>query len=286
MEFRFVGDAGSDGDAALAQTVESAGGAAATAASIPDFSGIWGRNWLFLEPPLSGPGPVVSKLRNPDGTMNILAGTVGDYTSPILTPQAVEFVKKNGEMELGGAVLPNPHNECWPEPTPFFLGIQMGIQLIQQKDKITFLYLNDHQVRYVRMNAPHSAHPTPTWQGESVGHYEGDTLVIDTVGQKVGPLSMIDHYGTPYSAALHVIERYRLIDGAMARDLQRQHRRPSKLPIHPPAQRTVLLSSPSTWPGPIPEPDNCTILRCRYRTPKWTSTSPHQRTDPRRYTAY
>jgi hypothetical protein len=208
---------------AFGQTVESAGGAAATAASIPDFSGIWGRNWLFLEPPLSGPGPVVSKLRNPDGTMNILAGTVGDYTSPILTPQAVEVVKKNGEMELGVAVLPNPHNECWPEPTPFFLGIQMGIQLIQQKDKITFLYLNDHQVRYVRMNAPHSAHPTPTWQGESVGHYEGDTLVIDTVGQKVGALSMFDHYGTPFSAALRVIERYRLIDGAMARDRQRKH---------------------------------------------------------------
>ena len=121
---------------------------------IPDFSGIWGRNWLFLEPPLSGPGPVVSKLRNPNGTMNILAGTVGDYTLPILTPQAAEIVKKNGEMELGGTVLPNPHNECWPEPTPFFLGIQMGIQLIQQKDKITFLYLNDHQVRYVRMNSP------------------------------------------------------------------------------------------------------------------------------------
>jgi hypothetical protein len=68
---------------ALGQTVESAGGAAATAASIPDFSGIWERNWLFLEPPLSGSGPVVSKLRNPDGTMNILAGTVGDYTNRI-----------------------------------------------------------------------------------------------------------------------------------------------------------------------------------------------------------
>jgi hypothetical protein len=90
--------------------------------------------------------------------MNILGGTVGDHTSPILTPQAAEIVKKNGEMELGGAVLPNPHNQCWPEPTPFTLGIQFGMQMLQQKDKITFLYLNDHQVRYVRMNAPHSAH--------------------------------------------------------------------------------------------------------------------------------
>jgi hypothetical protein len=44
-------------------------------------------------------------------------------------------------------------------------------------------------------------------------------LVIDTIGQKIGPLSMVDLYGTPFSLALHVIERYRLIDGATARDL-------------------------------------------------------------------
>jgi hypothetical protein len=73
------------------------------------------------------------------------------------------------------------------------------------------------------MNVAHSEHPAFTWLGESVGHYEGGTLVIDTIGQKVGPLSMVDMYGTPFSAALHVIERYRLIDGATARDLQLTH---------------------------------------------------------------
>ena len=41
------------------------------------------------------------------------------------------------------------------------------------------------------MNVPQFLNATPTWQGESVGHYEGDTLVIDTIGQKVGPLSMV-----------------------------------------------------------------------------------------------
>jgi hypothetical protein len=47
-----------------------------------------------------------------------------------------------------------------------------------------------------------------------------DTLVIDTIGQKVGPLSMFDMYGAPFSAALRVIERYRLIDGTQAHELQ------------------------------------------------------------------
>jgi hypothetical protein len=193
---------------------------AAQTTSIPDLSGIWGR-WFNIEPPSSGPGPVVSKLRRPDGS--IIHSVVGDFTNPILRPHAAEVVKRNGELELSGIVIPNPHNQCRPEPTPFALSIQLGMQIIQQKDQVTLLYLSDHQARHVRLNVPHSDHPMPTWQGESVGHYEGDTLVVDTIGQKVGPLSMVDRFGTPFSAALHVIERYRLIDGATARDRQLKH---------------------------------------------------------------
>ena len=153
----------------------------------------------------------------------ILFPIVGDYNNPILRPQAAEAVKKNGEAELSGVVFPTTHNQCWLEPTPYALGVQLGIQIIQQEKEVVLLYLHDHQVRRVRMNAAHSAHPSVTWQGESVGRYEGDTLVIDTVGQKVGPLSMVDSFGTPFSPALHVIERYRIIDGILARDLQRKH---------------------------------------------------------------
>ena len=59
---------------------------------------------------------------------------------------------------------------------------------------------------------------TPSWYGDSVGHYEGDTLVIDTVGMKVGKYSMVDWYGTPHSEALHVVERYRMLDYAAAKE--------------------------------------------------------------------
>ncbi len=101
--------------------------------AIPDLSGIWGR-WFTFEPPSSGPGPIVSRLRRPDGTM--ILSVVGDYTNPILRPETAGVVKKNGEMELGGTVLPNPHNQCWPEPSPFTLSIQLGMQLIQRKDEV------------------------------------------------------------------------------------------------------------------------------------------------------
>ena len=94
----------------------------------------------------------------------------------------------------------------------------MPCRLLQQPDKITILYDYDHQVRHVRMNQSHPAHVTPSWYGDSVGHYEGDTLVIDTVGIKVGPFAMVDWYGTPHTEALHVVERYRLLDYEAAKE--------------------------------------------------------------------
>jgi hypothetical protein len=68
------------------------------------------------------------------------------------------------------------------------------------------------------LDQSHPAHVTPTWYGDSVGHYEDDTLIVDTVGIKVGPFATVDWYGTPHTEALHVIERYRLIDHEAAKD--------------------------------------------------------------------
>ena len=185
---------------------------------LPDFSGIWGRNWHHMEQPLSGPGPILGRPRTGEGQP-----AVGDYTSPLLTPEASALLKKRAEIALSGAAIPDPINQCWPEPIPFLLAHQDGMQMLQQEDEVILFYDGDHKVRRVRMNVPHPPHVTPTWQGDSVGHYEGDTLVIDTVGQKVGPLSMVDLFGTPFSPALHVVERYRLIDGKAAREAQEKH---------------------------------------------------------------
>jgi hypothetical protein len=98
--------------------------------------------------------------------------------------------------------------------------------MLQQPHRIVFLYLRDHEVRRVPLNQPHPAQVTPSWYGDSVGHYEGDTLVIDTVGVKIDrPFPMVDMYGAPYSPALHVVERYRMVDydeakAALARNIK------------------------------------------------------------------
>jgi hypothetical protein len=112
---------------------------------------------------------------------------------------------------LSGEGFPDPRNQCWPGGVPYVF-TSGGMQLLQQPDKITILYDYDHQVRHVRLNQSHPAQVTPSWYGDSVGLYEGDTLVIDTVGIKVGPFAMVDMYGTPHSPALHVVERYRMLD--------------------------------------------------------------------------
>jgi hypothetical protein len=185
--------------------------AANNGAPIPDFTGIWAHPTLpGFEMPVSGPGPVrnLSRTRNGVGNFNQL---VGDYTNPILKPQAAEIVKKHGEMSLAGVGYPTPSSQCWPGGVPYlFWNIEM--QMFQRQHEITILYLIDHLVRHVRMNDSHPARVTPSLNGDSVGHYEGDVLVVDTVGIKVDPFAMVDMYGTPHTAALHVVERYRLID--------------------------------------------------------------------------
>jgi hypothetical protein len=201
---------------ALGQAVPPAGSAKQSATSIPDFSGIWAHPYFpGFEPPASGPGPMVNKSRRRDGVGNANQ-FVGDYTNPILKPQAAEVVRRHGEISLAGETYPTPSNQCWPSGVPYIF-FQHGVQMLQLPEKIIFLYLRNHEFRQVRLDQPHPAHVTPSWYGDSVGHYEGDTLVVDTVGVKAGPFAMVDMYGTPFSPALHVVERYRLIDYADAK---------------------------------------------------------------------
>jgi hypothetical protein len=218
---------------AFGQTVVPAVGAASAqgAASTPDFSGIWWHPSLpGFEPPSSGPGPVTNRSRR-NGVSNY-DQLVGDYSNPILKPETAEIVKKFGELSLRGVTFPSPANQCWPEPVPYIYK-NFAMQIFQQPDRITIIYEQDHEVRHVRMNQPHPPHVTPSWYGDSVAHYEGDTLVIDTVGTRTDrPFAMIDLYGTPFTEKLHVVERYRLLDYEDAKErLERDAKENQRPPV-------------------------------------------------------
>ena len=197
------------------------------AVSIPDFSHVWTHPaFPWYEPPASGPGPITNLSRwaeqRPGGSAGSAAlppgkvgisdydQLVGDYKSPILQPWAAAVVKRYGEMSLAGITFPNPSNQCWPFPMPFIFK-QSTMQMIQEANRITVLYSGNNEVRRMRLNASHPVPLTPSWYGDSVAHYEGDSLVVDTVGVKTDrPYAMIDLFGTPYTDKLHVVERYRM----------------------------------------------------------------------------
>jgi hypothetical protein len=213
------------------------------AASIPDFTRVWTHPaFPWFEPPASGPGPITNLSRWAEqrpadpaaGTQARPAGKtgisdydqlVGDYHNPILQPWVAEVVKKFGEKALAGIEAPNPSNQCWPFGVPFIYK-QQTMEMIQQPDRVTIVYSGDHEVRRVRLNEPHPSPLRPSWYGDSVGHYEGDTLVIDTVGVKVDrPYAMIDLFGTPYTDKLHIVERYRLRDYDGVKDALERNRK-------------------------------------------------------------
>jgi hypothetical protein len=195
-----------------------ADGAQQTAGPVPDFSGQWSHAALGFESPLTGPGPVRNLSRTPAGASNFNQ-LVGDASNPILRPEAADIVRKFGEISRSGLAFPDPDNQCRQNPVPYILW-NFQIQVLQQRDKVTILYPHDQDYRQVRLNSSHPARVTPSLHGDSIGHYEGDTLVIDTVGVKLGPYPMVDRFGTPYTESLHVVERYRLIDYEATREAQ------------------------------------------------------------------
>jgi hypothetical protein len=202
---------------AVVAAAPASGQTAPAGAAKPDFSGIWAHPWLpGFEALASGPTALVNLSRTPDGH-SIQTQLVGDYNNPILKPEASATVRKMGEQSKSNFGFHNPRNQCWPNGLPFLLSSN-GQQIFDRGDHLTMIYREDHQLRTVRMNAQHPANVTPSYYGDSVGHYEGNTLVIDTVAIKPGPFAMIDWFGTPQTPALHIVERYRLIDTDQAKE--------------------------------------------------------------------
>jgi hypothetical protein len=187
------------GAATISHSAQSAGAAAA----IPDLSGYWvrpeGGNERMYYPPESGAGPLVNTDRSG-------AYTIGNHDAPILLPHASAAVKAFGDKGRAGIVLYPPWSLCWPTGLPLALNMAEPVQFLQTPDQVTILYQRGMQVRRIHIGKAHAANPRPSWYGDSVGHYEGDTLVVDTIAQDTR--SLVDRFGTPRSEAFHIVERY------------------------------------------------------------------------------
>ena len=93
----------------------------------------------------------------------------------------------------------------------FLLYPVQPVYFVQTPKEVIMTWQADHQTRHVYLNVPHSPNVKPSWYGESVGHYEGDTLVVDTIG--LNTRTPVDPYQTPHTEKLHVVERFHMTDG-------------------------------------------------------------------------
>ena len=137
---------------------------------------------------------------------------VADLNNPNLKPWVVDELRRYNDKVFAGEIGTTPRWSCLPGGVPgFSIFVVEPVFIVQGPKEVLLIYSGNHEVRHVYLDVPHSAKVKPSWYGESVGHYEGDELVVDTIG--LSTKAVIDNYHTPHTEDLHVIERYRLIDG-------------------------------------------------------------------------
>jgi hypothetical protein len=175
-------------------------------------------NRIFI-PPASGPGPVQQDPAHPyvpNDEFRVSGRqptqTVADLNNPILQPWARDVVRKRNELVLSGKLVVSPSASCWPKGVTGFLLSPMTqpMYFIQGKREVVMILTSFNDVRHIRLTDKHSPNVKTSWYGESIGHYEGDTLVVDTIG--LDDRTPVDGFGTPHTKQLHVVERFHLIE--------------------------------------------------------------------------
>jgi hypothetical protein len=176
------------GAASVAETAQPRAGAKPT--SRPDWSGMWENTTGFLFT-----NPIVNGKRTPN--------------PPPLTPEYAAKYQVSLDAAKAGRPVNDPTANCvWPG-VPRVIVSPYPSEYIVEPHRVTIIYEYMSQVRRIRTDG--SGHPPdldPSFNGDSIGHWEGDTLVVDTVGLRAD--TMFEQTGLPHSDALQVKERIRL----------------------------------------------------------------------------
>lgn len=93
----------------------------------------------------------------------------------------------------------------------------MPFQILQTPKQILFMFQCNREFRIIDMNAAHEEPPGPLYLGQSVWHWDGDTVAIDT--NSFDASTFLDASGMPHSDALHVVERYRVVGGRLVANI-------------------------------------------------------------------
>ena len=172
---------------------------------------------VAAEPPASGPGSLAGVWFNAKFSVNRddnlpqelpRARMTVDGQPPPFQPWAKAEVDRRLQSFKDGRPVAKLSASCIPGGTPQMMqpAPQLPIQILETPGQVTILFESLTTFRIIRMNEQHPQDPDPTFFGNSVGHWEGDTLVVDTVALK--EVTTIDDV-VPHSDQLHVVERFR-----------------------------------------------------------------------------
>jgi hypothetical protein len=105
----------------------------------------------------------------------------------------------------------DPILECDPAGIPRILFYPQAHEIVQLPDRMFMFFEREHAWRQIWTDGrAHPKEPEPNWMGDSIGKWEGDTFVVDTVG--FNDRSWVDFYGDPHSEDMHLVERYKRVD--------------------------------------------------------------------------
>jgi hypothetical protein len=159
----------------------------ASIAKLPDWQGIWELDWEH-NPKLLG----------------------GGMTPGPLTPRAQGELNKYLALQKKGENLQTQDANCLPTGMPGIMTEPYPIEFLFNPGMVVMLIETFSQVRHIYTNGEqHPADPDPAFNGHSIGYWDGDTLVVDTVG--IDTITQIAP-GVQHSDKLHIVERIRRID--------------------------------------------------------------------------
>ncbi len=199
---------------ALALVSALAAPAEAQPAQVPNFQsgpGGWTHPFGGAFPAVQGSALPVRQDPSHPFVNPVVSFRFGDLSNPNLKQWAKDVMKKDNDEIGAGKIQFTANSSCLPSGVPVFMLLPGPFYLLQAPTKVVILEEQGHQVRHVYLNVPHSADVKPSWYGESVGRYEGDTLVIDTI--RLNTKTVVDSFRAPHTEKLHVVERWHLIDG-------------------------------------------------------------------------
>jgi hypothetical protein len=125
-------------------------------------------------------------------------------TAPPFTPWA------EAKFKTADTKVNDPNLACLPHGIPRLMFVPLPMEIMQLPDKVLIYQEAGNQLRQIHTNRDHRADLDLTYNGDSVGKWDGTTLVVDTIG--FNDATWLDHVGLPHTEALHVVERIRRVD--------------------------------------------------------------------------